>query len=173
MEREDIAPLPGYHPEIGLLLAALRDSTREWRENLGEPPIEAIVWQPAPGAHSIGALLLHIADVELFWFESFVGGSPPNPEDLKMLMSEEVRQYEGAWPQPPARPIEWYYDLLDRYRERAWKALEGVPSDRFFADGDEFETSLRWVVSHVVQHDAYHGGQAVLLHELWKKRVVS
>jgi len=33
----------------------------------------------------------------------------------------------------------------------------------------EYASTYRWIVAHLVQHDSYHGGQAVLLHETWKK----
>lgn len=173
MFQEDIAPVPGFPHDTGLLLAALNDSTREWRENLGEPPVEALVWQPAPKSYSIGAVILHIIDCEVGWFEGFIGGKPNDPDQDRLLMSEEVQQYDGLWPAPPAQPISWYYELHDRFRERAWEALEGIEPDRYFSDGKEVESTLRWVVSHIVQHDSYHGGQAVLLHELWKKLVGS
>ena len=40
-------------PQIALLLAVLSDVTREWREVSSD----ALVWQPAPDGHSIGAVL--------------------------------------------------------------------------------------------------------------------
>jgi uncharacterized damage-inducible protein DinB len=165
----DIAPLEGYDPQIGLLLANLQDSTREWRENLENPPVEAIVWQPAENMHSIGGLILHIIDCEASWFESFAAGRDRAPEELKLLLSEETQQYGTLWPVPPAEPIEWYFDLQDRLRKRGFEALKGIEPERRY-DRKQFGCSLRWVVGHVVEHDSYHGGQAVLLHELWKKQ---
>ncbi|MBS1715227.1 MAG: DinB family protein [Armatimonadetes bacterium] len=165
----DVKPLEGFHPETGLLLAALVDSTREWRENLESPPVEALAWQPSPGSHSIGALILHIVDVESYWFENFAGGRERDPEETKLFLSEETQQYGASWPLPPAQPVEWYFDLHDRIRERSFEALRGIEPDKEFARRD-FTCTLRWVVAHVVQHDSYHGGQAVLLHELWKKK---
>lgn len=169
MWKEDIAPVPGFRPEIGLLLASLQDGTREWRQNLGEPPIEAITWQATPSGHTIGALILHMIDVEVYWLEHVIGGRERDEEDERLLMSAEVRQYEGVWPGPPAKPISWYYELQDRYRKRLWKSLETIEPDTFFSTGEQIESTARWVVSHIAQHDSYHGGQAVLIHELWKR----
>jgi hypothetical protein len=42
---EDVAPLADCHPEVGLLLSALQDSTREYRENLDSTVDEAVTWQ--------------------------------------------------------------------------------------------------------------------------------
>lgn len=168
MTHYDVAPLPGYESGVGLLLASLADSTREWREELGEPSIEAITWQPAPGMHSIGAELLHIADVEVYWLECFAAGRPRDPEELKLLLSEETNQDEGIWPTPPAEPIQWYFDLHDRLRKRAWEAVREIEPKRVYERRSNSFT-FGWILAHVVEHDSYHGGQAVLLHELWKK----
>lgn len=164
----DVAPLPGFHPEIGLLLASLNDSTREWRENLEEPSIEAIVWQPAPGAYSIGGLLLHLIDCEDSWFNSFAAGNERDPAESDLLMSDATNQYGGHWPVPPAEPISWYFDLHDRMRARGYEAIRGIEPERVYQRRD-YSCTLRWVVAHVLEHDSYTGGQAVAIKELWAK----
>jgi uncharacterized damage-inducible protein DinB len=164
----DVNALPGYDPEIGLLLAALEDSTREWRESLGRPSVEAIVWQPAAGSHSIGGVILHMIDAEAYWLCSVLGGQRMSEEDSRLLLSAETRQYGGKWPTPPAEPIDWYFDLQERFRRRALEAMVGVDPARKVERKDVTFTA-RWIVAHVVEHDSYHGGQAVVLHELYKK----
>jgi len=163
----DVGPVDGLHPEIGLLIATLHDSTREWREYLERPSREAIVFQPWPRAYSIGALILHVIDCELGWFENFIAGKPPQKADAELLLSETTLQDEVIWPVPPAEEIDWYFELQDRYRVRSLAALVGQDPERVIQRGS-FSASVRWVVAHVVEHDAYHGGQAVLLHEMWK-----
>lgn len=165
----DVAALPGYAPEIGLLLATLDDSTREWRENLEEPPIEAIVWQPYPNGYSIGGLLLHIIDVETGWIDKFAAGKPEDPAEIKLFMSRETKQDDGIWPIPPAEPIEWYLSHHDRIRARIKESLRDLEEPSRMYQGRENEFTLRWILAHVVGHDSYHGGQAVVLHELWKR----
>lgn len=158
----------GYDPQIALLLGSLQDSTREWRDNLGSVSPEAVIWQPKPFAHSIGAEILHMADAEAFWFETFAAGKTRPRGEMKRLMVNEIKLYGGKWPVPPAEPIEWYFELMDGIRKRSIEALKGLPADKLY-ERKTFSCTLRWVVAHVVEHDSYHGGQAVLLHELWKK----
>src|ERR1022692_3103830 len=104
----DIAPRPGYPEPYGTLLATLEDGTREWREELGEPEPELIAWQPYPKGHSIGGVLLHIAEVEAYWVEEFCLGREIDPEEAKLHMSAEIDQYAGSWPSPPAQSISYY-----------------------------------------------------------------
>ncbi len=166
----DVAPLPGYEPQIGLLLASLDDSTREWRENLEKPPIDAIMWQIAPNGPSIGALLLHLIDCEAGWIEQFCGGKPADPAQDALLMTKEVDQMSGTWPTPHEQPIEWYLDLHDQIRARCKEALKNMADPAHLFKGRENQFSLRWVLAHVIEHDSYTGGQAVLLHETWKRQ---
>src|SRR4051812_38697674 len=105
----DIAPLPGYPEPFGTLLATLQDGTREWREELGDPDPQLIAWQAVPKGHSIGGVLLHIAECEAYWVENFCLGRAIDPEEAKLHMSDEIDQYGGSWPTPPEKPIAYYY----------------------------------------------------------------
>lgn len=169
MESYDVEPLAGFDPQIGILLASLEDSTREWMGELGDCPVEAIVWQPFPDSYSIGTILLHIIDVEDYWFRNFAAGLERDPAEVKEWLSEETDVDGGIWPTPPAKPLSWYLETLARVRKRAFEALKGIEPERIYERRGRMSLTLRWIVAHVVEHDSYHGGQAVLLNELWKK----
>src|SRR2546421_3343560 len=167
MKSYDVKPLEGLHPELGILLATLDDSSREWRDELGDVPVEAIIWQPFPGGHSIGGVLLHIAECEAYWIQAFAAGHKISPEDQKRYMSEQILQYDVQWPSPPAEPISYYYSILDEVRARTCKTLPEVKEpSRVFERGNEAYT-MRWILAHVAEHDSYHGGQAGVLKLVW------
>lgn len=170
MQFKDIQPLEGYEPEIGLLLAMLVDSTREWRLHLGELPDEAVTWQVGPNGYSVGALILHLIDVEDYWLRNVAAGLSRDPEESALYLSEETDQEHCEWPAPPARPLSWYLELHDSVRARAFEALRNVAPDARIEcpDWDRVYT-VRWIVCHTLQHDSYTGGQAVAMHELWLK----
>ncbi|HEY3779432.1 MAG TPA: DinB family protein [Fimbriimonadaceae bacterium] len=165
----DIAPLPVYPEPYATLLSTLQDSSREWRDELGEPTPELIVWQPYPKGYSIGGVLLHIAEVEAYWFEEFCLGRTISPEEAQTYMSAEIDQYNGSWPSPPKEPISYYYDLLDKVRARTLETFKNFPGPEVVHEREWETTTMRWVVAHVIGHDSYHGGQAVLLHEMGKR----
>lgn len=170
MTFRDVAPLPGFHPEIGILLASLNDSTREWRRHLGEVSVEALRWQPAPKTYSISTLLMHLIDVEAEWFYSFCAGHDREEEEYKLLLSEETIQADNQWPAAPDYPLEWYFETHDRIRKRGYEAIQSIdPEQRFERPEWGYTYTLRWVVAHVLEHDSYTGGQAVALHQLWKR----
>ncbi len=165
----DAAPLPGYPEPYDLLCAILQDGTNEWRWELDQDlSEEAVVWQPYPGMHSIGGIILHMINAEVFWFERFALGIPDDPEERKLILSEQIDVDEWNWPEAPRQPIAWYFDLQDRIRARTLESIKRWPAaDVARPHHDNRECTLRWVLGHVIQHEAYHGGQAVLLNRLW------
>jgi len=167
----DAKPLPGYQEPYGLLCAILQDGTNEWRLEL-DPDLseDAVVWQPHRGMHSIGAVMLHIILVEIFWFEHFVLGLPYDPEEMKLLKAEETKVDDWCWPEPPREPISWYFDLHDRIRARSLEGIKNWPTADSTKEHHGTQRTMRWVLGHVIQHEAYHGGQAVLLNRLWQLR---
>lgn len=160
--------------QTALLLALLNDGTREWRDELGDVTPDALLYQPEPNGHSIGAVLLHIADVEGFWLYDTATGDGRTLEELQTLLSKETNQNAGVWPAPPPHPLAWYYEQQDAARRRTletWQTITDLSATRTAQNETQSEAfTLRWLLAHVIAHESYHGGQAVLLHELYKRR---
>lgn len=171
MNIDDVAPLAGYQEPYGLLAAVLQDGTREWRAEMDPNlSVDAIVWQPVPGFHSVGAIILHIIEVEIFWFEKFILGQESSPEEMKLLMSSDIDQDNWTWPVPHREPLSWYFELHDKIRARTLEGLKNWPDPEAHRQLHRNPRTARWVFAHVIQHESYHGGQAVLLNGLWNQR---
>lgn len=172
MEVNDVAPLPGYREPYGLLAAILQDGTNEWRLELDQDlPAEAMVWQAYPSGHSIGGCILHNIAVEVFWFEQYVLDRVFDPEEKRLLQWDETDVDTWIWAVPHHEPLSWYFALQDRFRSRILESIKSFPAPDapISYDGGKGRTP-RWVFGHVIQHEAYHGGQAVLLQKLWQSR---
>ena len=171
MQPEKVSPkdLPlasAAHPEIALFFAQLDQATAEWQDWLDEKTVtaEQIVWQPFPGGHSIGALMLYIAEVEAYWLHEVAAGVPLSEEDMQTFLSAETDAFTGKWPIPPRQPLAWYGAQLDAVRAKTKALLADTAPDATGTrtdDGHMF--TLRWLFTHVIAHEAYHGGQAVLI----------
>ncbi len=170
----DPEPLPGYPEPYGLLAAILQDGTREWRweldPNLSE---DAVVWQPYPGTHSIGALMLHIIGTEIWWFERVVLDLPFREEDRDVALAAEIDPDNWKWPAPPRKPLAWYFELHNRIRARTLEGIKSWPPADEMREQNGMKASMRWILGHVIQHESYHGGQAVLLSRLYELKKVS
>ena len=165
MKSYDLHPLTDLEPTLGILLSTLDDVTSEWRGELGDVSEETIVWQAYPGGHSIGGLMLHIADVEAYWIEQVAAGRELPQEFLAEVLSAETQQYEMQWPTPPRKPLASFYALQDRVREQTRETLRALadPNLVIRQERRDREFTLRYILNHVVSHEAYHGGQAALL----------
>ena len=165
-----IVPLPGYPDPIGLLAAVLQDSTLEWRGELpAELPPEVLTWPIRPDGQSIGAVILHMISAELAWSEGFLLKQPVSDEDKQKLMWDEIDVDESRWPVPPSEPLAWYYNLQDQYRNRTLESIKRWPEPDALVPGPRRKLSPTWVLGHLIQHDAYHGGQLAIIHDQYEK----
>jgi len=169
----DVEPASGYPLEYGLLVSTLQDGTREWRDQLGEISEEGIVWQPYKNGHNIGGVILHMIDVEAFWIETAALGRERSPDELRELLSEETDQYGFNWVVPPKRPLSYYLDYQDKVRQRTLESIKHFPdpSTVISREGWSTEMTVRWILNHVVAHEAYHGGQVVMLKAMYDKAI--
>lgn len=162
-----LRPDPAAHPELGVLVAAWQDGTREWRENLGRVSREAVCWQPYEYGPSIGGLILHMMDCETWWLRVVADQESDDPNTPDGVYARELNADRHHWPAPPKQPLAWYYALQDARREENLTYVRRHP-DPNTLHGGRPDVSYRWIVAHLVQHDSYHGGQAVLLHQMYR-----
>lgn len=175
----DVKPVSKLDPHIGLLLSMLDEGTWEWRDELaecGNIGTNMIRWQPFPEGHSIGAVILHIIDVEAFWLHELAAGQPVSAKDSKTFMSEETQQYAGRWPVPHKKPLKWYFEQHDRIRQKTHQFVKQIndPLHAYTrpktARRPQRTFTLRWILHHVITHEAYHAGQVLLLAMQYAKR---
>jgi uncharacterized damage-inducible protein DinB/uncharacterized protein YndB with AHSA1/START domain len=159
---KDLAPVEADDPQVGWLLAALQATTAKWRAELGRVGTERVCRPIGPGGPSIGAVLLHVADAEVYWLHEVAAGKRPDRELSRLLMRAETDQYAGRWPQPPTHPLEWFNDILDTVRAESVTLMRRLPASAVRGKGERTYT-LRRILHHVEAHEAYHGGQVVLL----------
>jgi uncharacterized damage-inducible protein DinB len=159
----------GLDTELGILAATLIDGTREWKEQLEFPAPEAVSWQQYAYGPSIGGLILHIVRCESYWL-SMALDLDEDKFDPAFIYDSSVDQSIHHWPPPPKESIEWYYQLHEKQRTRSLERIARHNRPNSIHSRRDESFSFRWILAHLVQHDSYTGGQAVLLHEAWKKR---
>ena len=160
---------PSSRGELDLLLAMLNATTKMWRTELRGATDSEMRWQPAKNAHSIAMILLHIADCEDAWIQWVGLRKPMDMEIRKRMMSQEVDQYAAMWPRAPKRSKAWFLKQPAEMRKRTLADLKGLSANHLGKRGDNSYT-LRWIIHRLIEHEAYHGGQMVLLRELYNKR---
>lgn len=153
------------------MVATWQDGTREWRGEFETITAEEMTWQPYENGPSIGGCILHMANCDAWWLQVVGAGGELDQTNPAVAYDNELDQDAHVWPTPPAESPEWYFNILEQQRAEsiALIAAHNDPSSvHTRPSGNSF--TYRWIVAHLVQHDSYHGGQCVMLHEMWKRR---
>jgi len=163
----ELSPLPQIpSPELSILAAALLEGTREWREEMNLMPTtpEAMQFRLRPNGHSPASVLAHVAYVEASWIARL--GCPYPAEGNKRFDAHLTNVDDDFWADA-GRDYAAILDWQDEVRRRTLACLIGLEADQVtaFRDGQPDYTAA-WVVNHLIGHEAYHAGQAVLLTSL-------
>jgi uncharacterized damage-inducible protein DinB len=141
-----------------------------------------LAWQPQRGANTIGMLLAHVEIVEVFWMLRATSGE--SPDELQRILG--IGMDDDGMPvardgRPPAllrgRALAWYRRLHRRARGATLKALRAMPPaamDRVIevrpGKGPVIPVNVRWILFHVLEHEAAHYGQMMALRHAWRDR---
>jgi uncharacterized damage-inducible protein DinB len=145
--------------ELGFALGALeevRGRTKRAVDGLSTAGLTA----KGGGPNSIGALLRHIALVELDWILTDVGRGEGLPD-----ATPEMLKLEGAMLDPGPRPLTEFLAALDFARAVTVDRLSRLPAEeiteeREYLDAQVHRTfNVRWIFHHLVVHEAHHLGQ--------------
>jgi uncharacterized damage-inducible protein DinB len=170
LKRLALPPVSGVSSGIGYSLAAMEEVRGQLREAVKEMSDEEIAHRAVPDSHSIGALVLHIGEAEWWWINCIIQGHKPTDDDRRKPYWDVLEDPEGF----SARNYSAAFclDTIDAIREETRQflstlndeALENVYSH---TRGERrIEASLRWILHHLVDHEAQHKGQILMLKRL-------
>lgn len=155
--------------ELERVIDAWSETTERWRTGMAGVSDEAVWWQPFRKSHSIGGILLHLADVEGQWFEECLRDTPRSPHELELLFGGAEQPPKGEWIEPPRWPLAQYFEVLDWIRARSIAAIRRAGDIGHTFNGPDGTTTIDKAVRFIAYHEAYHAGQAMLhrLHFDW------
>lgn len=170
MKRRTLDSVAGFGTEIGFYLGGMEEVREQLREVV-EGMSDDHIGQPAiPGAHPIGALVLHIGEAEWYWMQGVVSGQK---------VTEEIRcsPYWDVLTEPPGssykgHSAEFCLSEIQKLREQTRETLAAFKDsdlERMFSGerrGETREQSLRWILHHLIDHEAQHKGQILMLKRL-------
>ena len=182
LKRDVVEVQPGFASrEAGLFIAQLVTLSSYLIEDLADITPAELQWQPAPGMNTIGMLLAHIAIVEVFWFQIGVLGAPESTDPVLGIGGDDDGMPLAAGGAPPAglagKSFSFYQDLLDRARAFARRTALSLTDasldtarERVRKNGDRQQFNVRWVIFHVLEHQAGHYGQILALRHQYHDR---
>jgi uncharacterized damage-inducible protein DinB len=174
MSRRTLDSLPGFANEIGFFVSGMEEVRAQLREAVATMSADQIGQRAVPDAHSIAALVLHIGEAEWYWMQCVVSGKE---------VTDKIRNaaYWDALEDPASfskknYSAEFCLNEIKKIRQQTFETLASFADsqlDRVFTferKGETHELSLRWILHHLIDHEAQHKGQILMLKRLLGSR---
>src|SRR5262249_33193784 len=122
------------------------------------------------GAHSIGGFVLHIGEAGWVWIQMGVSGHPLTEEDKKTPFLEVLDDVDGV--ARKGYTAEFCLREVEKIRNQTRDVLFGYNDKdleriiKFERKGETTEYNLRWILHHLIDHEAQHKGQIFMLKRL-------
>ncbi len=163
---ELVAP-GGMHPRLALLFAQMEDVRGHFKSKAEGMSVEELDRNVVDGFLSPGKLLAHSAGAEEWWVKSLLQG------DSNWIQDPETEEVMGGG----GKTVEEIFAYMDEVREHTRKVLETFDEDalarEFPYEGEEgarYTFTVEWVLHHLVEHEAHHRGQFMVLKRLAAER---
>ncbi len=169
-------PDPGSQdPEVGLFHRMQQELRQRLISAAAELTPSQLAWVPEKDGNSIGMLLLHIVEAELFWIQYVCIGQELTEEQKEQYRTELFGNPDA----PPLveHPTAWFVERLDESRaitEEFHTTLSDAKLEecKHFVDNEdrEYEFTIRWILFHLLEHEAGHRAQILVLRRMIQVR---
>jgi uncharacterized damage-inducible protein DinB len=147
-------------PTIASLLWMMEDSRRMLLETVAGLDLATLDWEPEIGGNSIGALLYHIAGVEMDWLYTEVLEQEP-PQEIIALFPSDMRDNDGHLARRRGEDLPALVHRLSEVRQNLLTTYSGMTSEDFrrARSLDDYDVTPEWVLHHLLQDEAVHRGE--------------
>ena len=160
-------------PEVGVWLAALSDCRARTLKALVGMQYDEMDWKGPVSRNTIGTLLYHIAAIELDWLHSEIL-ERECPGDFVRGSRRNVRDSEGNLAIVSGDSVQQHEERFSYVRNKLVGALSVMSPSEFerVRHLQPYDVTPRWVVHHLLQHEAEHRGQIAILRHRYKESEV-
>lgn len=154
----DLSPERDLTPAVALLHATVKDAYRRLKRLLEDVTEEEARYRGPDGSlNSIGALVRHLALVDLRWAFRIKGEPIP---DAFLASYGPFRAADGRLPEggDTLQNLLLKYDRVQQIFRDACLSLQDSDLERRVQIRDDLEATLRWGIWHVADHSLYHQG---------------
>ena len=170
MPRGILNSVVGVAPQVGFYLAGMEEVREQVCKAVEDMTDEQVGRAAISDAHAIGALVLHIGEAEWFWMQCVVMGHKLNDEDRCAAFWDVLKHPEDF--SGKGYSAGFCLNEIKKIREQTHQTLalfNDSDLDRIFPferRSEMHEQSLRWILHHLIDHEAQHKGQILMLKRL-------
>jgi uncharacterized damage-inducible protein DinB len=173
MSRRTLNSIPGFANDVGFYLDGMEEVRAQLREAV-EGMSEDQISRPAiTGAHSIAALVLHLGEAEWWWIQSRLSGHKVD-DKIRNAPYWEVLKDPAGFSQKNYS-ADFCLNEIKKIRQETFATLASFNDsqlDHIFSysqNGETYDLTLRWILHHLIDHEAQHKGQILMLKRLSKE----
>jgi uncharacterized damage-inducible protein DinB len=169
-QRRVLSPAAGVSREIGFYLAGMDEVREQLREAVAEISLQDVGRLAVAEAHSIGALVLHIGEAEWWWMQCVIPGHKVTEEEAGAVYWDVLKDPHRV--ADNGYSTQFCLDEISKIRDQTRTVLAPLADhslDRVFTyerNGKPYELNLRWILHHLIDHEAQHKGQILMLKRL-------
>ncbi|OGC86285.1 MAG: hypothetical protein A2142_06460 [candidate division Zixibacteria bacterium RBG_16_48_11] len=158
-----------FSPKISLIYAMLEQDRRLVKDKVRKLQPAHLLWRSDKKTNTVGTLLLHIAEAELWWMQEVIDRKP-----LTKKQKEEFRYdlYGGENTKQIGKTgLDYLFSKMDKVRRKTRKILQKL-SDRDLDKVHKFKNdgmTYGYILFHLIEHEASHAGQISSLINRMKK----
>jgi uncharacterized damage-inducible protein DinB len=173
IEKRTLAPVAGFAGELAFYLGSLEELRNRLRQATADLTADELTARAFPSAHQIGNLILHIGEAEAGWIWQIIAGKELSEEEKKFVHWNDTTERDFVEKAYSAADC---LEIIDRISRKSRELLIGLTDadlDKIFGyrrdNGQKAEVTLRWVLVHLLDHEAVHRGQISMLKRLLRE----
>ncbi len=169
--KSEIKSNPEFSEQIGFYVSGMAEVREQLSNAVKDLSNEEISAKFTPTSHSIGQLVLHNAEAEWWWLKCVAAEKDLDKEEATreafwdILLDEDFasRNYSAEFCINGANEVrEKCFEVLKKFNDEDLEKLFSFSGQ----DGNTYEVSLRWILHHLIDHEAQHKGQILMLKRL-------
>lgn len=171
-DEDVLEPVAGLSREIGLMIASFEEVRAQTIGHIADLSQDELAFRVFPTAHQIGGLVLHLAECEFWWIQAVFAGKEISEEDRQLAHLGDTTESDFSL---KGYDAERCIDRLNIIHQRTIETLSAVTDDRldrmveFGTDPKRLRCSLRWILHHLIEHEANHKGQIAMMKRLMRE----
>jgi len=167
--RDILEPAAGVTREIGFYLAGLEEVRAQTISIITDMTSDELAERFTPAFHQIGGLALHLGECEYWWTQAAIAGRKLTEDDVKFAHIYDTTETEFALKGYTADDCIAFLTKIHQCSIDTLAQFNDEDMDKvvlFEQHPDPFEGTLRWVLHHLVDHEANHKGQMAMIKRL-------
>ncbi len=168
-------PLEGCDPVVGLALWVLQDCRRRTIGELEDLREEWLDLEPPMGHNTLRSILYHIGSTEVHWLYTVLQQEPP--ANMKALFPHDDRDEAGNLARLTGEGLDTPLEKMALARRQLIDAYKAMSVEEFRRlrpinhwTGEVHHITPERVLYHLVNHDAEHRGELVMIIQHFKER---